>query len=212
MKSPGVAMINKIQHRMEECAKYCLTPDLPLLRMKGPQLIFLWDGIRHTHSWLNQWKFGSGTQETLTYSAVTKQKFVPIVNTEEKAIQKTGILPASPKWAKYVENLPPGFNSELKRVSGNLIRCNHEDITFLDQHYHNTFSCRRIKLPILGEENGVPKEFKAWCWVYPEKHFTFRDYHDGMKIKFKQNFRPRNIQSYWNQKRFGISENIWRYS
>lgn len=155
----------RIQQDVDEDILYNFTPDLPHLRYRGPQLVFLYDDMKHWSS-LEALNLVSNKDFFIdAFSAVTKSHYIPFQN----------MLSANGKGFKYYlirsSNWPDIVNErDLERfdttplpVSGRLISCSLEALMALDQHYCNGHVFQRSKINVFPT---LQTETDKFVWAY----------------------------------------------
>ena len=146
--------------------RWCgLTPDMPELRFKGPQLVFLWDQNKDRQFFDDNHLERGKDYVIKHWNAHTVRSYIPFRN-NSGAI---GTLPfyamKSVNWPDLmVEDQVSQLLRDPMQISGRVMSVSLKALIELDQYYSNGFATTRHRIPVTtGMQTNTPD---VSCWMY----------------------------------------------
>lgn len=168
------------------------TPDMPVLRYKGPQLVFLWDRMLMPSEWRLQ--LGLDKEEDCHvkhWRCITKDTFIPLI-TSDVSYKVREFLPNISEWPSYLSDNYTYFKTaKACGVRGRVASVSLKALARFDKYYSNTITSYRLKrtVRIDWSGNGNLGEVQAWVYLTPFQLLTKYNPHT-QRYRFPDGFDP----------------------
>lgn len=183
----------EIQQYVDEDALYGFTPDMPHLRYKGPQMVFLWDEMKSYEAMRELDLVGAYDFEIASFTAYTANHYIPFENnlTSDKGFKH--YMFRTVNWPDQVEDDQlEGFTVKALPVAGRLFKCSLEAIAALDGHYCNGHVFQRSKMTIRKSASENSETTVVWAYSNRLSSICKYDPHEN-KYDFGTHIRPKNV-------------------